>query len=124
MAQGFDHAQDPATATSVERFGLPRETLLGQVAQKLLTAPHTNGAAALNRDLLAWIDGLADSAPFFGYVHYMEPHTPYHAPPPWYSRFSGRPLPPQIPGDGPNGFAPFLPGVRRSPAERQDLIDA
>jgi arylsulfatase A-like enzyme len=52
------------------------------------TAPFTESAIAEGRDLtqkaLAWLgdsDGPDPAAPFFVYIHYMEPHTPYLCPP-------------------------------------------
>ena len=42
--------------------------------------PEHSGAAALNRQAFRWLDGYDGAEPFFLYVHYIDPHTPY-APP-------------------------------------------
>ncbi len=41
---------------------------------------------------LAWIDTQKDTnAPFFLLAHYFDPHAQYDPPPPWNSRYAGRP---------------------------------
>ncbi|MDF1797779.1 MAG: sulfatase [Planctomycetota bacterium] len=43
------------------------------------------GAAAVNADVLAWREALAaDDRPAFLYLHYMDPHRPYHERSPYY----------------------------------------
>ncbi|MEQ8766969.1 MAG: sulfatase [Planctomycetota bacterium] len=44
-------------------------------------------AAALNASLLDWIDRQG-GRPFFGYVHYFDPHTPYAPPAPFDRQFA------------------------------------
>ncbi|MHC4942329.1 MAG: sulfatase family protein [Planctomycetota bacterium] len=43
-------------------------------------------AAQINERALEWLDGKHES-PFFLYLHYMDPHSPYGAPPPLDTRF-------------------------------------
>ena len=42
-------------------------------------------AEAVHRTLLDWREAVLSSEPYFLYVHYMDPHMPYHAREPWYS---------------------------------------
>lgn len=112
-----------------------RETLVGGVFQLLgLPEPRrllpverdegVRGAAVLNESFLGWLDGLSGEEPWFAYLHYMEPHTPYDAPGDWRLRYSGQKDVP--PGHRKLGYdhqrpwdrAPELPD-----AERQLLID-
>jgi arylsulfatase A-like enzyme len=44
-------------------------------------------AEKLNRGVVEWLQGLGRQ-PWFCYVHYMDVHYPYNAPPEWASRFS------------------------------------
>jgi arylsulfatase A-like enzyme len=42
------------------------------------------GADRLNAVLASWEDEIAHAAPWFVYLHYMDPHQPYHARQPWH----------------------------------------
>lgn len=53
-------------------------------------------------DALRFLDS-SRGGPFFLFVSYLYPHTPYHAPEPWYSRSLGRDL--GKPAVEPNGLA-------------------
>jgi len=56
-------------------------------------------AGWLNEGLLSWLRGRQSGAPFFAYLHSMEPHDPYDPPEPFHRR-----------------FAPHLTTTLRSPA--------
>lgn len=78
-------------------------------------SPYEEHAGRLNANLLSWIDARPD-APFFAYVHYMEPHMPLAAPAPYDTMFDGRPAAPRDldfpraePGVLPFAEAPALP---------------
>jgi len=44
-----------------------------------------HGARHLNHEIQdIWVDHVDRSRPFFFYIHYMDPHTPYHQKHPWY----------------------------------------
>lgn len=45
-------------------------------------------AGQLNDELLAWLRGRRKAAPFFAYLHSMEPHDPYDPPEPFRRRFA------------------------------------
>jgi arylsulfatase A-like enzyme len=47
------------------------------------------GAEAVNAPLTERIDKLRASEPFFLYLHYMDPHRPYHRQAPWYRHQEG-----------------------------------
>ena len=80
-------------------------------------------AARLNEAFLGWVDGLGD-APFFAYLHYMEPHAPYTPPPPFDEMFDpGYPGPPVTtypPGE--SLMLPFVEGAPIPEVERRDMI--
>ena len=42
------------------------------------------GAEAVNAKLAEWVAELERSEPWFLYLHYMDPHAPYHERAPWY----------------------------------------
>ncbi len=47
-------------------------------------------ARDLNDAALPWLTGqLKAGTPFFAYLHFMDPHSPYKAPEPWYSKYKG-----------------------------------
>ncbi len=47
-------------------------------------------ARQLNDAALPWLSTQAKSGkPFMAYLHYMDPHSPYKAPEPWYSKYKG-----------------------------------
>jgi arylsulfatase A-like enzyme len=52
-------------------------------------------ADEVNLDALAWLDSIGD-APFFLFVHYMEPHAPRRPPEPERTRFAGDPYQAEI----------------------------
>lgn len=43
-------------------------------------------ALVVNKTLMSWRDDILSSQPFFLYVHYMDPHLPYHEREPWYGQ--------------------------------------
>jgi len=47
-----------------------------------------HGAARVTEKILEWLDAREDTAePFFAFVNYLEPHTPYRPPQPFRDRF-------------------------------------
>jgi arylsulfatase len=81
--------------------------------------PYHSVPAALLEGLSAEISA-EDNRPWFGYVHLMPPHAPYHPPPPFLTRYGN-----VDPAFGSLDFlTPLSRGVRTaSPAERQAVID-
>lgn len=73
LARGFEHYQD--------RF-LPGESSLPQARWEgqALDQPYDRRADATTRQALAWLGGRPQGRPFFLWVHYFDPHTPYEAP--------------------------------------------
>ena len=45
------------------------------------------GAAMINQLVETIMEGQPPDEPFFLWVHYLDPHTPYHAPEPWRDKF-------------------------------------
>lgn len=47
-------------------------------------------ARDLNDAAIPWLTGqIKGGKPFFAYLHFMDPHSPYKAPEPWYSKYKG-----------------------------------
>ncbi len=44
-------------------------------------------ASGMNREFIKWLEGNGKNR-FFAYLHYMDPHSPYSSPEPFFSRFS------------------------------------
>lgn len=45
---------------------------------------RNRGAETINAKVREWSEEIRASAPYFLYVHYMDPHQPYHRKAPWY----------------------------------------
>ena len=88
--QGFRTGGFVGSIVLAKRYGLARgfesytwpEPRSGPELFYLGERPATD----VNRDALAWLDTVGD-APFFLFVHYMEPHAPYRPPEPERARF-------------------------------------
>jgi choline-sulfatase len=74
LAQGFGHYDDEFPPSSAAREG--------DAAQR--------PAKEVTRLSLEWIGQHAER-PFFLWVHYFDPHAPYHPPEPYLGRFPGEP---------------------------------
>lgn len=47
-------------------------------------------AKELNDVAIPWLtSAVKGGKPFYAYLHYMDPHSPYKAPEPWYSKYKG-----------------------------------
>ncbi len=66
--------------------------------------PEDPGSAAVNRRVLAWLDRPRGGAPFFLYVHTIDPHAPYEPDPEMRRRFA--------------------PGVPESAGSRAEVVKA
>ncbi len=99
--------------------GLER-SLLGLHGAKVtsLTAPQVVEA------FLAWRADIGD-APYFAYLHLMEPHAPYAPPPQWAGRFHSpeEPFVSHHP-DKAGIFLPFSPSPPLSEVERRGMVRA
>jgi arylsulfatase A-like enzyme len=71
LDQGFEHYSEPEREPTRALFFL-----------------RERPARAVNRDALAWLDGLDPRERVFLFVHYMEPHAPFEPPEPELSRFA------------------------------------
>jgi choline-sulfatase len=79
LAQGFDRYDDAVVPS------LPSEARSGY---------NERPADAVTTAALDWLEAHLDdddSRPYFLWVHYFDPHWPYTPPPPYASRFAGRP---------------------------------
>ena len=52
---------------------------------------YERSATAVTDRAIAWLKGRDRSRPFFGWVHYFDPHSPRRPPAPFAARFAGRP---------------------------------
>lgn len=128
---GFEACQRPGVR-GVERLGLPRKSLLGLVCVELLekttdlfgqpSLPERRAELLVDR-FLEWVDEGPQGRPWFGYLHFIDPHSPYDAPGEWDGRWrvSERRL--QPPRFEDVGVAPFRPGIVLPDADRRTLID-
>jgi arylsulfatase A-like enzyme len=57
--------------------------------------PNYRRADGATDDFLAWLSDHHDSVPFFAWIHYFDPHSPYEPLPDWEERFTH--LPPALP---------------------------
>jgi len=89
------------------------------------TMPAYAGGSAdvLNREFLSWLDEDPD-APFFAYIHYMEPHIPYAPPPPFDTMFDPDHEGPRVINIPPDSwlFLPFLEGTEIPEPERVNMV--
>ena len=91
LARGFTHYEDFYGTVG---DALARTTLGRRLAYEVLprfgwtAMPGRKWAPRLNRDLLAWLDGLG-GRPFFAFVNYFDVHAPLAPPPPYAGRFGG-----------------------------------
>ncbi|MFQ5845120.1 MAG: sulfatase, partial [Planctomycetota bacterium] len=91
-----------------------------EAVEEVWSDPQGNDARGVTDAALAWLAGsAAGRRPFFLYVHYIDPHTPYAAPAPYTEMFVGDPFYGRFAhvrvglGDGSVGSirpAAFLPG--------------
>ena len=100
--RGFDRYEDFLENEQVTAVEILRSSTLGRrVAKKLgfrLATPGSRdsrkSAAAINRDALAWVDGLPPDRPFFAFLNYYDAHGPYETPAGYARQFAR-------PGDAP-----------------------
>jgi len=48
------------------------------------------GGEKMNAELFSWKEEIQNSKKYFLYLHYMDPHAPYHARKPWYKKPDNR----------------------------------
>lgn len=68
------------TAAFSTNWHVSRDTGLAQGFDDFLFFPQDGASSAVNRRVLAWLDGHRQARPFFLYVHAIDPHTPYDPP--------------------------------------------
>lgn len=78
-----------------------------------------SGAAALNRRVFPWIDAFDGDDPFFLYIHYIDPHTPYAAPEDLVNDGGQAPIP--LPAQFIDKNAPPYPLAEYPPAPAETL---
>ncbi len=64
----------------------------GAAANSAFLAEHQRRAAEVERRAGAWIERAArGKQPFFAWVHFYDPHSPYDPPPPYAARYAANP---------------------------------
>jgi arylsulfatase A-like enzyme len=123
-SQGFDAFRVWKTESAI------RLTMMGRIAQDVFTTSQLRRllgergeiiprAEVLTDLTLDWVSRSGDG-PFFLYVHYIDPHTPYSPPPPYDTMFDHRAQPPRRAG----GVDPLaLLASDRSKAEVGRILD-
>lgn len=99
---GLDHGFDEFDDT----FGKVADTTT-------LLAEHQRSAGEVEQRAGPWIERAAAGArPFFAWVHFYDPHSPYAPPPPYAARYAGRPY------DGEVAYADAVLGLLLSRLDR------
>jgi arylsulfatase A-like enzyme len=133
FSQGFDRVHEPVPGSFVERHGPSSRTLLGRVLRQVDGEIRTrfpgrsafrSGASRIADLFLEWIADREPERPWFAYLHLMDSHEPWQAPPPFDALFSGRPQPGPLAQPPLGGLPPLVPGEVLPEAERQSLVDA
>ncbi|MFL6201951.1 MAG: sulfatase [Thermoanaerobaculia bacterium] len=75
------------TAAFSTNLHVTADTGLAQGFDDFFLSPQED-SAAINRRVLAWLDGHLDAEPFFLYIHTLDPHAPYAPPPDLRQRFA------------------------------------
>ncbi|TAJ20704.1 MAG: hypothetical protein EPO68_05950, partial [Planctomycetota bacterium] len=98
LDQGFDVYTEPADAGDVHDFHFPERP-----------------ASEVADDAIAWLDGAARERPFFGWLHFYDPHAP-HTP---------KHVKPATPApDDPQGWTAYLAEVQETDAALGRVLDA
>ena len=64
----------------------------GAAGKSAFLAEHQRRAGEVEQRAGAWIErAAAGPKPFFAWVHFYDPHSPYDPPPPYRERYAGRP---------------------------------
>jgi arylsulfatase A-like enzyme len=124
--EGYATAAYVAAYVLAERYGLAQgfDRYDGAVVPSLpgeaRTSYNERPADAVTDAALTWLEahlGQTDPRPYFLWVHYFDPHWPYTPPPPFASRFAGRPY------DGEIAFVDTQIGRLVDFLERQGRLD-
>jgi len=75
------------TAAFSTNWHVTADTGLAQGFDDFFLSPQED-SAAVNRRVLAWLDGYEEARPFFLYIHTLDPHAPYAPPPDLRRRFA------------------------------------
>ncbi len=94
MPEVFKNAGYSTFAIS-DNFNVGEKQGFDQGFDKMITHSY-KGAEQVNEDLFAWKDEIKKSKKYFLYLHYMDPHGPYHARMPWYKDPNNRKLEPLV----------------------------
>ncbi len=76
-----------------DNFNIGDKQGFDQGFDKMITYGY-KGAEQVNKDLFSWKEEIEKSEKYFIYLHYMDPHGPYHAREPWYKDPGNRKLEP------------------------------
>ncbi len=76
-----------------DNFNIGKKQGFDQGFDKMITDSY-KGAEKVHSDLLSWKEEILKSKKYFLYLHYMDPHGPYHAREPWYKDPGNRKLEP------------------------------
>ena len=80
LARGFDHYDD-------DFRGAAHSSPLRRWEGHVLEAPYDRRAGETTERALAWLAARHDARPFFLWVHYFDPHSPYDPPAPHRQAF-------------------------------------
>ncbi len=72
-----------------DNFNIGKKQGFDRGFDKMITNEY-KGAEHVNKDLLSWKEEILKSKKYFLYLHYMDPHGPYHGREPWYKHPENR----------------------------------
>ncbi len=77
------------TFAIADNMNIGKKEGFDQGFDKMITTSY-EGAEKVNSMLMSWKDEILNSEKYFLYLHYMDPHAPYRAQPPWYKKPDNR----------------------------------
>lgn len=84
-----------ATFAISDNFNIGDKQGFDQGFDKMITYSY-KGAEQVNKDLFSWKEEIEKNDKYFIYLHYMDPHGPYHGREPWYKEPENRKLVPLV----------------------------
>lgn len=92
-AAGHSTAAFIAAGVLAKGYGLGQgfDTYEAPSAQDIKGGFGTRWAGDVTKRAIAWLDGREEDRPFFLWVHYFDPHSPYNPPPKFAAQFPDNP---------------------------------
>ncbi len=80
-------------------------------------------APSVNKTIFSWEAKIKSSNKFFLWAHYMDPHGPYHARPPWYAQYTSKTSTRlALSGKNTDEIKEYIPILKKDPQALSNLI--